>query len=631
MVKALDGEKEQTAQAQAEQRRADAAAQQAIENHRKARRNLYVADMNLAQHSLQEDNLGRAVRLLDRHRPKPGEEDLRGWEWRYLWQLTRGSPHITLTNRPVRGWDVSFSPDGKFLAVGWANDQVDLWNVAARRLIRTLTDPGEVGDAYVAFSPVRNLLAATSGRKVVTLYDLDSGRESELWRAPVPIKWGVNRLAFAQDGTKLAIYAASGSDNFPDEAWVIDVSTSRIESRHSTQKRGGVGHIGGIQLSPDGKRLYLTIAGERRGRYSIQCLDLATDRELWQTEWLTDSQGLSALALSPDGRVLASGSGFNDPTIRIWDAETGRLLHTLDGHTRWVCKLVYSQDGRDLISAATDQTIRFWDTDTWTETRVLRGHRDEVHAVAISDTAQLVASASKDGDLNVWALKDDRARRGFIRLPENLDQVQTKLLDRSRLLLSPPGRPPELLDLKADSAPVSLSQLGTSTTWVETFGATLLGVENDRHTILVNELRGNEIVPRGRITSSPGAQMTGRGYCAERQLLAWTESTASNSVYLVDLKAPGRRVELTNDVSGMFRFTFSEDGKHLLGRTQDKRAWRVWNVELGQIVTRINKRLEEAVFGDRGRVLVTLDNKGLGHEVAFYDLKFRGKAFYPCS
>ena len=60
-------------------------------------------------------------------------------------------------------------------------------------------------------------------------------------------------------------------------------------------------------------------------RYSIQCLDLATGQELWQTEPQRD-YGLTTLAISPDGRVLASGSGFEDPTIRVWDAATGRLL-----------------------------------------------------------------------------------------------------------------------------------------------------------------------------------------------------------------------------------------------------------------------------------------------------------------
>ena len=88
-------------------------------NQQQSRRLLYASDMNLAQQALKDNNLGRARRLLDRHRPQPGEEDLRGWEWRYLWQLTRSTALVTLTNRPVRGLSVSFSPDGSRLAVGW--------------------------------------------------------------------------------------------------------------------------------------------------------------------------------------------------------------------------------------------------------------------------------------------------------------------------------------------------------------------------------------------------------------------------------------------------------------------------------------------------------------------------------
>src|SRR5262245_40698362 len=100
------------------------------ESARRARRLLYAADMNLAQQSLKLNNLGNARQLLERHRPQPGEEDLRGWEWRYLWQLTRGNEPVTLTNRSgSQGYSVSFSPDGKSLAVGWWDGRVDLWDV----------------------------------------------------------------------------------------------------------------------------------------------------------------------------------------------------------------------------------------------------------------------------------------------------------------------------------------------------------------------------------------------------------------------------------------------------------------------------------------------------------------------
>ena len=104
------------------------------ESARQARRLLYASDMNLAQQALKLNNLGKARRLLDRHRPQPGEEDLRGWEWRYLWQLTRSSALVTLTNRPTPGFSVGFSPDGKRLAVGWWDGRVDLWDVPGQAM-----------------------------------------------------------------------------------------------------------------------------------------------------------------------------------------------------------------------------------------------------------------------------------------------------------------------------------------------------------------------------------------------------------------------------------------------------------------------------------------------------------------
>jgi hypothetical protein len=214
-TRATKAESQQRIAAQAEQQRADAQARKASENQHYSRRLLYASDMNLAQQSLKVNNLGRARRLLDRHRPQPGEEDLRGWEWRYLWQLTRSSALVTLTKRSARGSAVSFSPDGSRLAVGWWDGRVELWDVPGRRLIRKLAKGGNSPWGRVAFSPVRNLLAATSEPKVVALHDLDAGRESILWRAPDQGEWDV--------GTRqeLLTLAGAGSSLY-DARWSAD-------------------------------------------------------------------------------------------------------------------------------------------------------------------------------------------------------------------------------------------------------------------------------------------------------------------------------------------------------------------------------------------------------------------------
>jgi serine/threonine protein kinase/WD40 repeat protein len=618
-VKALAGEKEQRAHAETEQQRADAQAREATESQQQSRRLLYAADINLSQQSLKQNNLGRARRLLDRHRPQPGEEDLRGWEWRYLWQLTRSRALVTLTNRPTRGLDVSFSPDGNRLAVGWLDGRVDLWDVPGRRQVRALTDRKQPHWAHVAFSPVGNLLAATSEPHLVTLYDLDSGRESILWKVPDQENWNVREMSFSPDGSRAVIYAVTNNKS-GDAVWVVNVSNAQIERRYSTDGTEG-NFPGAARLSPDNRRLYMPRNDRSLSLYSIQCLDHSTGRELWQTEACRDL-GLTALALSPDGQVLVSGSGYEDPTIRVWEAATGRLLVRLNGHTGWVSRLLFTKDGRRLISAASDQTIRFWDTSTWTETRVLRGHTDELCSVALSEAAHLVASAGKDGNIMLWQDGGKSATDGYQRFPDNWSTNTVLALDHSRVLLLERG---ETFDLKSGSAPELLPETASSANVLGWFGTNILCLWNGANRILVQELREKEFILRGAITVDSGLRPMGVAYNPSRQLLAWTEPASSNSVYLANLATPARRIELRSDVGGIVPRSFSEDGNQLLAVTTRGNSRRVWNIEKGQIVASIDGFAQDAIFAAGGRVLVLTMARGNDHEIRFYDLNHAGQ------
>ncbi|MCF7763604.1 MAG: protein kinase [Verrucomicrobia bacterium] len=636
-LKALDGEKEQHAKAEAEQQRADTALRLATKSQRQSRRQLYAADMSLAQQSLKMNNLGRARRLLERHRPQLGEEDLRGWEWRYLWQLTRSSALTTLTNRPTRGGSVSFSPDGTRLAVGWWNGQVDLWDVAGRRLIRSLTVPASEnsGRARAVFSPVSNLLAATLGVNVVSLYDMDSGRESILWQRPDKSRWIINDLAFSQDGSKVVFTAgtAFGSSGF---AWVVDVSTGKIEQpipswldQFSLATR----------LSPDNRRLYLAARDSASRPPGIQCIDLTTGREIWPSIPLPDAQpesALTALAVSPDGHSIASSSGFEDTDIHIWDAETGGHSRKLEGHSAYVMELVFSRDGRALISAGSDQTIRFWDTKTWTETRVLRGNTDEVQGVAISDTAGLVASASKSGDLMLWKTDREAAAETYVPLEGDLQSDDVLGVDGSRVLaLSDEGQPPRLIDLKQNAPAMSLPELGSSSNFLGRFGTNVFCRWDGTNQILLSQWSGSKFVPQGAVAVDSGARPTGVAYHAGRRLLAWAAGTNSSLVYLVNLMAPDRRIGLKSDILGLSPLRFSPDGNYLAANNPSQDALLVWNVETGGRVVSIHTESSLVRFAGASTLVVARGGRGDIHDVTFYDLlhtnreprRFNGRIF----
>jgi WD40 repeat protein len=302
-------------------------------------------------------------------------------------------------------------------------------------------------------------------------------------------------------------------------------------------------------------------------------------------------------------------------------------VRQLHGHTAWVSKLVFSKDGRRLVSSATDQTIRFWDTASWTETKVLRGHSDEIHGLALSETIHLVASASKDGDLMLWNVDEHGAADGYTRLPEGLGDSQVLPLDHSRVLLLPDGRPPELADLGGDAPPIPLTGIAESNQVLGGFGTNLICHWDGTNQILIRELRGTEFTNRGAIMLDSGKRPGRVAGNLEGRLLAWSEPSSSNSVFVVNLATPDRRVELKVDVPGVEPFLFSDDGTFLVTvqHYEDRgdsymRFVRAWNIKTGRIVASIDKPIQGAVLAGGGRVLVVVHADSNAHETVFYDL-----------
>src|SRR5262249_38242169 len=85
----------------------------------------YEADMNRAQYAWEDADVGRVRELLEQHRPKPGENDLRNFEWNYLYQLCH-QEILTLQGGGRAG--VAYSPDGKRLASSDGNKTVKVWD-----------------------------------------------------------------------------------------------------------------------------------------------------------------------------------------------------------------------------------------------------------------------------------------------------------------------------------------------------------------------------------------------------------------------------------------------------------------------------------------------------------------------
>jgi len=318
-----------------------------------ARRKAYAADVNVVQQALLANNLGRAQELLAGQRPAPqgaaagkGVVDLRGWEWRYLWQHCQSDALFTLCERSNEVCSLAVSGDARWVAVGDADGGLAVWDLADRTEVARWEGGG--GRAQAVFSPVAPLLALSSSEGA-----LFPGRHQRvrLWHTidrrdlgDVPLDSTCLHLDFAPDGTRLMVAEAAGRltlwsvpDGKPLGAWSLPEAA----------------RLGPIQVAPDFSLVaYATDAGQ------LRVLDLATNEVRWAAQAATET--LTALAFSPDSKILASGAGYVESGIRVWEAASGTLLARLEGHRTWVSALVFRPDGDSLVSASGDQTIRLW-------------------------------------------------------------------------------------------------------------------------------------------------------------------------------------------------------------------------------------------------------------------------------
>jgi len=343
----------------------------------KARRTAYASDMNVAWRALKENNLGGVAWLLNAQRPRPGEQDLRNWEWRYLWQACRGEQLWTLDSLGASVVGLGLLPDGRLVTGSMGRGAVRICDPERREVVRLSTNINNVSglavspdgrriavatwniDVYfldakslevlgkfqhtspvykVVFSPDGQLVSA-HGNEDVSVWEVATSKK--LWATKTTIG-GLSDAPFLKDGHSLVCTIGDG------RLAVLDARGGRL--------LGALGRVdemaSTIAVSPDGRRL-------AAGTWSSRVL--LTDLSTSHTRVLTNHTGpVHAVAFSPDGRQLASGG--DDNIVKLWEVESGEERVSLRGHGKGIASLVYSTDGRRLFTGGRDGTVRAWDT-----------------------------------------------------------------------------------------------------------------------------------------------------------------------------------------------------------------------------------------------------------------------------
>ena len=357
-------------------------------------RQLYVANMNLAQAAWEQNNITRVRELLDETAMAPE----RGFEW-YYWQRQIHHPEEKI----LREHDglvlaVAYSPVRDWIVTGSADHTAKVWNAATGKVLRTLGGPNSHNGHK---SPILSVVFSSDGQQILTgswdgtakVWDAVTGGEVRT----LPGNAGrIFSMAFSPDGKRIV----TGGPDQTAKVW--DIATGGF-----LPLTGHTGAVWSVAFSPDGGRI-VTGSWDK----TAKVWDAATGGEL--ATFSEHGDPVLAVAFSPDGKRIVSGSF--DQTARVWEAANGHELFTLAGHGAPVVSVTFSADDQRIATAGDDQTARVWDANGRHDLLTLKRHGSRVSSVAFSpDGRQLVTgggSVSYQPDGKIIALGEgDRTAR----------------------------------------------------------------------------------------------------------------------------------------------------------------------------------------------------------------------------
>jgi WD40 repeat protein len=582
--------------------------ERAESRERQARSYWYAADIGLSQRMWESARVTEAVALLERQVPKPGGEDLRGFEWFYLRRLYGSaiSHFQALTPASYSIMQLCYSPDGRSLYASQSNifsrtttadlpGMIAVWDPASgarRHVIRespTLSAARFAGERFAFLDGNRAWIGDLAAGDCRPFAEFASG----------PVRFE----ALSAGGRSALIYIDNAQGA---KRRIIDITNGREKAVLPENLNATYDNVA---YSPDGR--WLAVGGAGPQVPVIHVWDLTECQEKVVIH-PTFQRVTAGLAISANGKVIAAagmlyGSTIDRPAIEFWDAMSSppRISHRLDLEGGQVQLIAIGTDCRTLaVSSRGERFVRIFrltfdpavlnDVGTWREHSVLRGAKGEITALALSGDGLQVAASDGSGAITVW---DTRIVPEAEKAPIDSTYMSPAFLPDSRTLVLNSCEGIDLIDtvtgqrvgradipscvngfaVAPDGRSIAASWRGKEAgdqQWVRLWDIAArrtmmtLGVEKIASDIDdIGYSPDGKILAAGTLSAEPeGKPATSVPVAGQKSFWLWDVRTGQERTPLQGATAP---------------FAFSPDGRMLATAGKENRSIRIWDPATG--------------------------------------------------